>query len=97
MALPNAGNGRTQPIHQASRTIPASEHIIGGLACTICHWDENDPPAFTDEMREIMEDIFQKGEIIRQRSARNRGVTTFVRKHTSLPPKQDGENEPKNA
>jgi hypothetical protein len=63
------------------------EHIIGGPDCPICHWDENAPPAFTDEMREI----------IRQRPARNRGVTTYVRRHSSLPPKQDGETEPKNA
>ena len=73
------------------------ENIIGGPDCTICHWNENAPPAFTDEMRETMEDIFQKGEIIRQRSAHNRGVTTFVRKHSSLLPKQGGETEPKNA
>ncbi len=49
----------------------ASGTIFGGPDCTICHWDKNAPPAFTVEMREIMEDIFQKGEIIRQRSARN--------------------------
>ncbi len=42
-----------------------------------------------------MEDIFQKGEIIRQRSAHNRGVTTFVRKHSNRPPKQDDPSEPK--
>ena len=97
MALPNAGNGRAQPVHQASRAIPPSERIIGGPDCTICHWDENAPPAFTDEMREIMEDVFQKGEIIRQRSARNRGGTTFVRKHSSLLSKQGGETEYENA
>ena len=75
------------------------EHTIGGPDCTICHchWDENAPPAFTDEMREVMEGIFQRGEIIHQKSAHNRGVTTYVRRHSSLPPKQDGETEPKNA
>ena len=80
------------PIRNAS-----SGTIFGGLDCLICHWDENAPPAFTDEMREIMQDIFQKGEITRQRSARNRGGTTFVRKHSGLLPKRGGKTEPKNA
>ena len=60
------------------------ENIIGGPDCTICHWDENAPPAFTDEMREIMEDVFQKEEISRQRMAREMGITTFARTHSSL-------------
>ena len=97
MASRNTSNGRAQPVHQASYAIPPEEHILGGPDCAICHWHENAPPAFTDEMHEIMEDIFQKGEIIRQRSARNRGVTTFVRKHSSLLPKQGSQTEPKSA
>ena len=92
-AVHDAEHGHDDPALQHDPT----ENIIGGPDCTICHWEENAPPAFTDEMREIMEDIFQKGEIIRQRSARNRGVTTFVRKHSSLLPKQGSQTEPKSA
>ena len=97
MASQNTGDRRTPRIHQPTHATTADGHIFGGPDCRFCHWDENAPPAFTDEMREIMEDIFQKGEIIGQRSARNRGVTTFVRKHSSLPPKQDGQTEPRDA
>ena len=81
MAFPNTSNGRTRRVHQPAHATPSEEYTIGGLGCTICNWDENAPPAFTDEMREIMEGIFQRREVLCQRSARSRGVITCVRTH----------------